>query len=126
MEAKKKGVDYGSHLILPRTPREQLREITVITKGEGIRVCDQDGKSYLDLVAGVTRPVHVGYGRKEIAQAVYDQICQLSYFTPVQFCTIPAMKLAEVLAGIAPGDINGFFFVCDGSVCEALSSLQGG
>ena len=116
MEAKKKAADHESHLILPRTPREQLREgITVITKGEGVRVFDQDGKSYLDLVAGVTRPVHVGYGRKEIAQAVYDQICQLPYFSPMQFSNIPATKLAEVLAGIAPGDIKRFFFVCDGS-----------
>jgi adenosylmethionine-8-amino-7-oxononanoate aminotransferase len=116
MEPKKMIMNQQSHLILPRTPREQLREgITVIAKGEGVRVFDQDGKSYLDLVAGVTRPVHVGYGRKEIAQAVYDQICQLPYFTPVQFSTIPAMKLAEVLAGIAPGDIKRFFFVCDGS-----------
>jgi taurine-pyruvate aminotransferase len=65
----------------------------VITKGDGVRVFDQDGKSYIDLVAGVTRPVHVGYGRKEIAQAVYDQLCELSYFTPMQFPNMPAMKL---------------------------------
>jgi len=99
-----------SHLILARTPREQLKEgITVTTKGEGVRVFDQDGKSYLDLVSGVTRPVHVGYGRKEIAQAVYDQICELSYFTPMQFANIPAIKLANVLTEIAPGKIDKFF-----------------
>jgi len=103
-------------LILQRTSRDQInRGITVMAKGEGTRVFDQDGKSYLDLVSGVTRPVHVGYGRKEIAQAVYDQICQLSYFTPMQFANPPAIKLAEVLKEIAPGKIDYFTFVCDGS-----------
>jgi adenosylmethionine-8-amino-7-oxononanoate aminotransferase len=117
----KEGMDNESHLILHRTSREQLKEgITVITKGEGVRVFDQDGKGYLDLVSGVTRPVHVGYGRKEIAQAVYDQICELCYFTPMQFANLPAIKLANVLTEIAPGKINKFFFVCDGS--EAVES----
>jgi adenosylmethionine-8-amino-7-oxononanoate aminotransferase len=94
--------------------------ITVITKGEGVRVFDQDGRSYLDLVAGVTRPVHVGYGRKEIAQAAYDQMCELSYFTSMEFANLPAIKLADLLSKITPGRINKFFFVCDGS--EAVES----
>ena len=116
MEAGKITMDDTSHLILQRTPRERVKEgITVITRGEGVRVFDGDGKSYLDLVSGVTRPVHVGYGRREMAQAAYDQICQLSYFTPMLFSNMPAMKLAEALAEIAPGKINRFTFVCDGS-----------
>ena len=114
-------MDDKSHLILHRTPRELLKEgITVITRGNGVHVFDADGKRYLDLVSGVTRPVHVGYGRKEIAQAIYDQICELCYFTPMQFANIPAIKLANVLTEIAPGKINKFFFVCDGS--EAVES----
>jgi adenosylmethionine-8-amino-7-oxononanoate aminotransferase len=121
MEAKQKMMDDTSHLILHRTSRKLVRGgITVMTKGEGVRVFDQDGKSYLDLVAGVTRPVHVGYGRKEMAQAAYDQICQLPYFTPMLFSNRPAMNLAEVLAHLAPGGINKFIFVCDGS--EAVES----
>ena len=112
-----KKMDSSSHLILNKTSRKQIEEegITVITKGEGVHVFDQDGKRYLDLVAGVFRPVHVGYGRKEIAQAVYDQICDLHYFCPSQYSNKPAMDLADVLSEIAPGEINSFFFVCDGS-----------
>lgn len=116
-----KKMDVESHLILHRTPRAEIEKgITVITKGEGVYVYDQDEKRYLDLVSGITRPVHVGYGRKEIAQAVYDQICELAYFSPMGFANLPAMELGEVLAGIAPGKINRFFFVCDGS--EAVES----
>ena len=105
-----------SHLILQRTLKKQWKEgVTVIVRGEGVRVFDQDGKSYLDLTSGGTRPVHVGYGRKEIAQAVYDQICELPYFTPMQFANPPAIKLAETLAEIAPKKINQFTFVSGGS-----------
>lgn len=109
-------MDHESHLILQRTPKEQMgKGMTIITKGEGVHVFDQNGKRYLDLVSGATRPVHVGYGRREIAQAVYDQICELSYYTPLQFATLPAIQLAEALVDIAPGKINQFTFVCDGS-----------
>ena len=109
-------MDKRSHLILQRTPKKQIEGgMTVITRGEGTRVFDQNGKRYLDLIAGGTRPVHVGYGRKEIAQAVYDQICELSYFTPMQFANLPAIKLAETLVEITPKKISQFTFVCDGS-----------
>jgi putrescine---pyruvate transaminase len=116
-------MDSHSHLILQRTTKDQLEKgITVMTRGKGVWIYDQEGRRYLDLVAGVTRPVHVGYGRKEIAQAVYDQICDLSYFTPMQFANEPAIKLAEVLAEIAPGKINRFSFFCDGS--EAVEAAM--
>ena len=109
------------NLILCRTPKEQVEKgVPVMVKGNGVRVFDEQGKSYLDFVSGVTRPVHVGYGRKEIAQAVYDQICEIPYFTPMQFTNRPAMSLANVLGEIAPGRIKKFFFVCDGS--EAVES----
>ena len=121
MKENKIKMDDQSHLIMARTPRDQIKQgISIITRGEGSRVFDENGKSYIDLVAGVTRPVHVGYGRKEIAQAVYDQICELNYFTPMSFSNVPAMRLADVLSEIAPGKINRFFFVCDGS--EAVES----
>jgi adenosylmethionine-8-amino-7-oxononanoate aminotransferase len=104
------------HLILQRTSRSQIQEgVTVMVKGEGVRVLDQDGKAYLDLTAGNTRPVHVGYGREEMARAVYDQIRELAYFTPLQFANLPALKLARRLSEIAPGEIDYFTFVCDGS-----------
>ncbi len=123
MDGTCKLMDEASHLILHRTPMEEVKKgITIIIKGEGIHVIDQLGKSYMDFESGGTRPVHVGYGRKEMAQAVYDQICELPYFTPMQFANVPALKLAEVLAEITPGSINKFIFECDGS--EAVESAM--
>jgi len=120
---KKKAFDQGSHLIMHRTTAKEIsRGIPVITRGEGSYVFDREGNKYLDFVAGVTRPVHVGYGRKELAQAAHDQMCRLAYFTPGQFVNEPAIQLADVLAEITPPSINRFLFECDGS--EAVESAM--
>jgi putrescine---pyruvate transaminase len=113
----------SSPLILHRTDKAELEKgVTIISSGKGTRVTDKAGKTYLDLDSGITRPVHLGYGNEEMAQAVYDQIKQLSYFTPSLFTNEPAMKLAEMLQEVAPGQIKKFTFECDGS--EAVESAM--
>lgn len=94
----------------------------MITRGEGCYVFDQKGLPFLDLTAGVTRPVHVGYGRKDLARAIAEQAERLAYFSPMNFTNDQALKLAEELAKIAPEGINNFLFVCDGS--EAVESAM--
>ena len=121
--AKLKGSNGRSSLILCRTSRDIIQKgIPVITRGQGSIVFDQDGKSYLDFTAGVTRPVLVGYGRKDLAEAIARQAAELAYFTPMQFANPPAIKLAETLAELTPEMIHNFLFVCDGS--EAVESAM--
>ena len=116
-------LDDRSRLILHRTPREDIKKgITVMDKGEGVRLVDKEGKRYLDMEAGITRPVHVGYGRQEIARAAYDQMCTLHYFSPGGYGNEPAMELADRLAEITPDGINRFTFECSGS--EAVESAM--
>ena len=121
--AKLKGSNGRSSLILCRTSKDIIRKgIPVITGGQGSRVFDQNGKSYLDLTAGGTRPVHLGYGRKDLAEAIAKQAAELAYFTPMHFANPRAIELAEVLAGLTPGKIDNFLFICDGS--EAVESAM--
>jgi putrescine aminotransferase len=116
-------LDETSQLILHRTPREDIQKgITILDKGEGVHLIDKEGKRYLDMEAGITRPVHVGYGRREIARAAFDQLCRLHYVTPCGFANQPAMDLAELLAQITPGKINRFTF--EGSGSEAVDSAM--
>ena len=123
MNANRNVMDDTSRLILHRTSREEVAGgISIMVKGEGVRLTDKAGNSYLDMVAGVTRPVHIGYGRQEVAQAAYDQMCQMHYFSPCGNANEPAMELADVLAGISPGDINRFTFECSGS--EAVETAM--
>jgi putrescine aminotransferase len=123
MSEKSNVMDESSRLILHRTPRDDIQKgISIIVKGEGVRVTDKEGRSYLDMVAGVTRPTHIGYGREEVARAAYDQMCQLHYFSPGGFANEPAMELADLLAAITPESINRFTF--EGSGSEAVESAM--
>jgi adenosylmethionine-8-amino-7-oxononanoate aminotransferase len=109
-------MDPSSHLIMHLTPKTEIEKgITEIAKGEGVHDFDTQGNQYIDLVAGVTRPVHLGYGNRELAQAIHDQKMELAYFTPMMFANKPALKLAYVLSEIASGEIKRFTFECDGS-----------
>jgi adenosylmethionine-8-amino-7-oxononanoate aminotransferase len=89
--------------------------VPVIVRGEGNYIYDEEGKRYLDLVAGNTRPNAIGYGREEVARAMYDQAMKMHYFSPAFFITLPAVELAKKLASILPGDLTSTCFVCDGS-----------
>lgn len=120
---KLKGSDGRSSLILCRTSKDVVRKgIPIITRGQGSKVFDQDGTSYLDLTAGLTRPVLVGHGRKDLAEAIAKQAAELAYFTPMHFANPRAIELAETLAGLTPDGIDNFLFVCDGS--EAVESAM--
>lgn len=121
--AKIEGSGKEFSLILCRTSKDVIKKgIPIITKGEGCYVFDREGRSYLDFVAGVTRPVHVGYGRKDLAEAIMKQAIELPYFTPMHFTNLRAMELAEVLGGLTPDKVDNFLFVCDGS--EAVESAM--
>jgi putrescine aminotransferase len=98
---------------------------TLLNKGEGVYVYDSDGNRLLDAPAGMWC-VNIGHGRKEMAQAVYDQIMALPYASPWSIATGPAAQFAAEIAAEAPGDIDHVFFTTCGStaVDSALRFVQ--
>src|ERR1043165_181421 len=74
----------------------------VIQSAQGCFVTDASGRRLLDGLAGLWC-VNVGYGRKEIAEAVGRQMTELAYY-PSFFntTTSPAIRLAQRLAELAP------------------------
>ncbi len=98
---------------------------TLLSEGDGVYVYDSEGKRLLDAPAGMWC-VNVGHGRKEIAQAVYDQIMALPYVSPWSMATGPAAEFAAAVAAEAPGDLNHVFFTTCGStaVDSALRFVQ--
>ena len=81
----------------------------VIIKGHGVWLTDIDGKTYLDAFSGLWN-VAVGYGRREIADAVQRQMLALPFYNAFfKSTTLPAVELAERLAGLAPGFRRAFF-----------------
>ena len=94
----------SAHFIHPFTDHGDLatRGARVITKAEGIYVCDSEGEKMLDAMSGLWC-VNVGYGRKELADAAYQQMMTLPFYNSFfQTTNVPAVKLAERLARLAP------------------------
>src|SRR5262245_48256173 len=91
------------------------RPTTILVRGEGSRVWDQDGNAYIDALAGLFC-VNAGYGRREIVEAVADQLMNLPYVSPFSFPNLPQIELAGKLATISPiGPQTRSFFVTGGS-----------
>ncbi len=93
--------------------------VPVIVRGEGARIFDDQGRSYLDGLAGLFT-VQVGHGRIEIAEAMAAQAGQLAYFPLWSYAHPAAIELADRLAALAPPDINRTFFTTGGG--EAVES----
>src|SRR5262249_50475725 len=85
--------------------RDGLR---VLVRGEGSTLWDARGKAYLDGLAGLYL-VNVGHGRREIGEAMAEQATQLAYTSSAAYTNLAAVKLADVLAGLTPPDLNPFF-----------------
>jgi adenosylmethionine-8-amino-7-oxononanoate aminotransferase len=88
-------------------------EPLIIVEGKGVRVKDSEGRSWIDVNGGYSS-VNVGYGRTEIAEAMRDQMMKLVYF-PQGTTTEPAVRLAEKLAQLAPGNLERSWPVTGGS-----------
>lgn len=87
----------------------------IIVKGDGVWLWDSDGNRIMDGMAGLWC-VQIGHGRTEVAEAVYRQMQELSYYNTFFKTTHPpAIDLAEKLAELAPDHLNHVFFVGSGS-----------
>ncbi len=87
--------------------------VPVMVRGEGVRIFDDHGKSYLDGLSGLF-VVQVGHGREELAQAAARQAKELAFFPLWSYAHPSAIDLAERLAGYAPDDLNRVFFTTGG------------
>jgi adenosylmethionine-8-amino-7-oxononanoate aminotransferase len=94
-------------------------DMQVIVRGEGQYVYDQNGKRYLDGLAGLFVS-QIGHGRTEVAEAGARQASELAYFPLWSYAHPQAIELADRLAAMAPGQLNRVFFTTSGS--EAVES----
>ena len=93
--------------------------VPLIVKGEGAYIWDDQGRKYLDGLAGLF-VVQVGHGREELAEAAAKQARELAFFPLWSYAHPRAVELAERLASYAPGDLNRVFFTTGGG--EAVES----
>jgi len=115
--------DRDHHLHPFTDPRVLIEEggPTVIVRGEGCTLWDEDGHAYLDALAGLWC-VNVGYGRAELAEVAAGQMQRLAYYnTFFKTTSPPTAALAARLAALMPAGLSRVLFANSGS--EALDSI---
>lgn len=91
------------------------QETLIVREARGVEVFDTEGKGYLDAIGGMWC-VTVGYGRRELIDAMQAQASTMPYFTPFgDVSSEPAAELAALLAAASPGDLNRVHFTTGGS-----------
>lgn len=93
--------------------------VPMIVRGEGHRIWDDQGREYIDGLAGLF-VVQVGHGRTELAEIAAKQAAELAFFPLWSYAHPRAVELADRLAALAPGDLNRVFFTTGGG--EAVES----
>ena len=100
---------YGNLAALEETPP------LVIAAGKGVRVFDEDGKAYIEGIAGMWC-ASFGFSETEIIEAGVAQLRRLPYYhTLFDKTTSQAGALAEKLKALAPVPMSHVYFTNSGS-----------
>ena len=87
----------------------------VITSGEGCYITDRDGNRFLDGFGGLYC-VNIGYGRKEVSDAIARQAGELAYYHAyVGHGTEASITLARMVMDRAPDHMSKVYFGLGGS-----------
>lgn len=106
--------DLEQHWMPFTSNREFKADPRLIVAGNGVYLTNHKGDTVIDGSSGLFC-CPLGHGRKEIAEAVYQQLLENDYASPFMTSTPGAFELANRVARITPDDINHVFFVNSGS-----------
>lgn len=84
-----------------------------IERADGIYFWDYNGKRYFDMSSQLAN-VNLGYGNRDIIEAVQQQVEKLPYIAPA-FASGPRSELAKKLVDLAPDNMGKVLFTCGGS-----------
>ncbi len=84
-----------------------------IVEGKGARVKDDEGREYIDLVAGIAVNV-LGHCHPAVVEAITEQASRLIHCSNLYY-NEPQAEAAKLLAETAPGDLNRVFFCNSGT-----------
>ncbi|WP_235963694.1 aminotransferase family protein [Tautonia rosea] len=107
--------------------RDQMAEWSkhplIMARAEDVSYWDVNGKHYHDALSGIY-VASIGHNNRKVIDAIKEQFDRLT-FSPAMHGTNPvAVQLANLLAELAPGDLEAVKFQCGGSeVTEAAIKL---
>ena len=110
------GNDFNmEHQWLPFTPNRSFKkDPRIFVAADGMYFTTHDGKQVLDGISSLWC-VGAGHKRPSINEAIKKQLDTLDYATAFQASNDQAFKAAEMIAAMAPGDLNRVLFCNSGS-----------
>lgn len=111
-ELLKKDVAHFFHQfgVIGQTPK------MIWERGKGAQIWDTNGKQYTDMTSGAAHCAGLGFARKELSNAAYEQTQKLTtLMISAVMSNIPAIEYAAELAEALPSDINHVYFTNDGT-----------
>ena len=90
------------------------KALPVADHASGIYIYDTDGKRYLDGCSGAFS-ANIGHGNRRVIEKAKEQLDKICFAYRTQFENAPANALADLLARLAPPELNRVFFVNSGS-----------
>ena len=104
-----------AHFLHPLHHPSTTQSPLIFESGHGIWLKTVDGKEYIDGMAGLWN-VLIGHGNTELADVARDQMATLAYCSSYAGSSnLPAIELAERLAGLAYPSLNTTFFTSGGA-----------
>lgn len=94
--------------------RNLTRDYPLIVSGAGCWLTDDQGRRYLDGCGGAYVAC-LGHGVPEVVDRVAEQIRKVAYVSGLSFTNRPVEELADLMAGLAMGDLSHFYFLSSGS-----------
>ncbi len=103
------------HQWLPFTPNRSFKkDPRIFVAADGMYFTTHDGKQVIDGISSLWC-VGAGHNRKPINEAIKKQLDTLDYATAFQASNDQAFKASEIIAAMAPGDLNKVLFCNSGS-----------
>ena len=100
-------------IIHPQTNLKKHRELgpMLVTHSKGARIFDDNGKDYIESVAGLWC-ASLGFGMERLAKVAYEQMTRLGYYHSYRHRTNePNISLAEKLLSLAPVPMSKVLFL---------------
>ncbi|MFP6762753.1 MAG: aminotransferase class III-fold pyridoxal phosphate-dependent enzyme, partial [Planctomycetaceae bacterium] len=98
--------------------RSQMQEFVqdplLMARADGVWYEDVHGQRYLDALSGIY-VVSVGHNNRRVIDAVRNQLDTLAFSPPMHGSNSQAVRLANRLVELAPGDLSAVKLACGGS-----------
>ena len=92
----------------------------IIENGEGVILRDIEGNEYIDGISSMWCNIH-GHRKKEIDDAIREQLDKVAHTTLLGFSNVPAIELAKRLIDITPDGLAKVFYSDNGSTAMEVA-----